>query len=241
MSSATRAATPYHPTTPGRVPLRPVSRAWRALRLALGLLALAAVGRQLAVHVGLGYSVVNFFSYFTNLANLFAAGVLVAGSRPAEHPSAAARRTTVRGAALRGAALRGAAVTYMTVVGIVFAVLLRHVDLGSLRPWVNTVLHTVMPVAVGIEWIARPPSAALDRRQVLTWLAFPLVYLVYVLARGAAVGWYPYPFLAPATAGGYRGVATYVLGIVVVFAASGGAVTAVGNARRRSADGARAR
>ncbi len=203
---------------------RPVSRAWRALRLALGLLALVAIGSQFAVQLRLGYSVVNFFSYFTNLANLFAAGVLVAGGLRAETP----------------AAVRGAAVTYMVVVGVVFAVLLRHVDLGSLRPWVNTVLHTVMPVAVVVEWIAEPPSAPIGRHRVFAWLAFPLLYLVYVLARGAAVGWYPYPFLAPATAGGYLSVAAHVLGILVVFAAGGWAVVAVANARRRRTDGLRA-
>jgi hypothetical protein len=54
---------------------------------------LAAIARELAIHVGAGYSVVNFFSYFTNLANLFAAGVL-----------------------------------------------LRDVDLGALRPWINVLL-----------------------------------------------------------------------------------------------------
>jgi hypothetical protein len=132
-------------------------------------------------------------------------------------------------------------VTYLAVVGLVFAVLLRNVDVGSLLPWVNTVLHTVMPIAVVVEWIAQPPSARIGRRQVVTWLVLPLVYLVYVLGRGAAVGWYPYPFLAPATAGGSRGVAAYVLGIVLVFAASGWAVAAVGNARRHPSDGALAR
>ena len=196
------------------------ARTWRALRLALGLLAFAAIGRQLAVHLRLGFSVVNFFSYFTNLANLFAAGVLVAGALRAE-PSAA---------------VRGAAVTYMAVVGVVFAVLLRNVDLGSLLPWVNTVLHTVMPVVVAVEWIALPPSARIDTPQIVTWLAFPLLYLVYVLARGAAVGWYPYPFLAPATAGGYVGVAAYVLAILGVFAGSGWAIVAIANARRRWMD-----
>ena len=37
------------------------------------LLTLAAVGRQLVIHVESGFSVVNFFSYFTNLSNLLAA------------------------------------------------------------------------------------------------------------------------------------------------------------------------
>lgn len=194
-----------------------------ALRLTLGLLTLAAVGRQFALHVQYGFSAVNFFSYFTNLANLFAAVVLLVG---------AVRVVQRRAASATDDRIRGAATTYMAVVGLVFAALLRNVDLGALLPWVNTVLHTVMPIAVVLEWLYAPPRSTLGARQVLLYQAVPLLYLVYVLGRGAAVGWYPYPFLNPAVVGGYGGVAAYVVGIVVVFLVVGWAVTAVGNARR---------
>jgi hypothetical protein len=87
-----------------------------AARLILGVLTLTAIGRQLAIHVGAGFSVLNFFSYFTNLSNLFAAGVLLrfaALSWAGRQPSRSDER------------LRGMAVVYMTVVGVVFSVLLR--------------------------------------------------------------------------------------------------------------------
>jgi hypothetical protein len=32
---------------------------------------------------------------------------------------------------------------------------------------------------------------------VLSWLAFPVLWLVYTLIRGAVTDWYPYPFLDP--------------------------------------------
>lgn len=89
----------------------------------------------------------------------------------------------------------------MAIVGIVFTALLRHEDLGSLLPWVNTVLHYVMPVAVVLDWLYQPPRTALSFRQTLLWLIFPLVYLSYVLIRGSIVDWYPYPFLNPANVG----------------------------------------
>ncbi len=195
-----------------------------AVRLAFGLLALTAVGRQLAIHVHLGFDVVNFFSYFTNLANIFAAVVLIAGGL-----GAAARREP---SALHDV-LRGGAAVGMIVVGIVFAALLRNVDLGQLLPWVNAVLHYVMPVAVAVEWLFEPPRTTLGVRQVRLWLAFPFLYLVYILGRGAATGWYPYPFLNPTTVGGYGPVTAYVVAIVVVFVAVGFVVAAVGNMRRR--------
>jgi len=101
--------------------------------LLFGVVTLAAIGRQLTIHVGAGYSVVNFLSYFTNLANLFAASVLIRG---------AALSWAGRQPSPRDERLRGMAVVYMTVVGVVFAILLRNVDLGALRPWINVLLTT---------------------------------------------------------------------------------------------------
>jgi hypothetical protein len=176
-------------------------------RLIVGALTVAAIGRQLAIHVGAGYSVVNFFSYFTNLANLFAAGVLLRGaalSWAGRQPSPTDER------------LRGMAVVYMTVVGVVFSILLRNVDLGSLRPWINVLLHYVMPVVVVADWLLRPGGALASARDWLLVPAGPLLYVVYVLGRGAIVGWYPYPFLDPRL-GGYGSVAMHVVAIVALF------------------------
>ncbi len=191
-----------------------------ALRLLFGLLALTALGSQFAVQVQAGFSVLNFCSYFTNLANLFAAGVLLVG---------AFSLLTRREPSVAEDLLRGAAAMNMAVVGIVFSVLLRNVDLGHLRPWINIALHYVMPVAVALEWLIQPPRTKLTLRQMLLWQAFPLLYLIYTLVRGALVGWYPYPFLNPATAGGCAGVAAYVAGILAVFLLVGGAALTLGN------------
>ncbi|MET3497526.1 hypothetical protein [Variovorax boronicumulans] len=48
-----------------------------ALRSFFSLVTLVAIGWQLSIHVRMGFDVVNFFSYFTNLSNLFAAFVLL--------------------------------------------------------------------------------------------------------------------------------------------------------------------
>lgn len=99
-----------------------------AFRLLFAALVLVAVGRQLQLHVAAGYDVLNFFSYFTNLSNLFAAGVFIVGAATRRAPGS------------RDLA-RYIAVVNMTIVGIVFALLLRNDDLGALLPWVNAVLH----------------------------------------------------------------------------------------------------
>lgn len=187
-----------------------------AVRLIFGVLTLAAIGQQLAIHVAAGSSVVNFFSYFTNLSNLFAAGVLLrltALSWTGRRPSPVDER------------LRGMSVVYMTVVGVVFSLLLRNVDLGALRPWINVLLHYVMPLVVVADWLLRPGPPPSGARDWLLALAFPLGYLGYVLARGAVVGWYPYPFLDPRLSG-YGSVTLHVIAIVVLFLLTQWAVTA---------------
>ncbi len=196
----------------------------RPHRLFFGLLALGAVGWQLVVHLRLGFPVLNFFSYFTNLGNLFAAGVLLA----------AAGQSTATAESKSLPVWRLMAVIYMTIVGVVFAILLRNEDLGALRPWVNFVVHTLMPCVVLVDWLVWPPRGRLGWPQLGVCLVPPLLYLAYTVARGAAIGWYPYPFLNPAQAGGYGGVALYAAGITAVFFGTGLALIWASNRRWRA-------
>ncbi len=177
-------------------------------RLFFGLLALIAIGRQLAVHIHYGYSIVNFFSYFTNLSNIFAAAVLLLGAF-----SLIQRREPT----VSDDIIRGSSIVCMALVGIVFSVLLRDQDLGSLIPWVNIVLHYVMPVVVVLDWLYQPPKAKLALRQVAYWLLFPSLYVAYSIIRGTIVGWYAYPFFDPARSGGSGGVALYCIAILALF------------------------
>jgi FAR-17a/AIG1-like protein len=105
----------------------------------------------------------------------------------------------------------------MVAIARQLVLLLRNVDLGSLRPWVNFVLHIVMPCVVVVDWLAAPPRKKLDSHILLRLLIFPVVYLAYVLIRGSQVGWYPYPFLDPARPGGYPSVIGYAAGIAATF------------------------
>jgi hypothetical protein len=195
-----------------------MTRMLSVVRTLLAVLALAAIAQQFLLHIAASYSALNFFSYFTNLSNLFAVFVLLLSVfvRSSKH------------AGFRDVARYVSAVN-MAIVGIVFVTLLRKVDLGDLLPWVNTVLHYVMPVAVVLDWLIQPPASKLRSRYLAWVLVFPAAYLVYVLLRGAAMGWYPYPFLDPANVGGYDGVASYSAGIVVTFLAVGAALLAAGN------------
>jgi hypothetical protein len=196
-----------------------------AARLFFALLTLAALATQLIVQIRRGFNVVNFFSYFTNLSNLFAALVMLGAAA-----SLIQRRETTSSEEL----VRGASVVGMVVVGIVFSVLLRDEDLGSLMPWVNTTLHYIMPVVVLLDWLYQPPKANLALSKIQYWSIFPLIYLVYTLTRGAIVGWYPYPFLNPANVGGVAGVLLYSLAIVLLFLVASWSLMTLGNKLRRN-------
>lgn len=187
-------------------------------RLFFATLALTAIGQQLMLHIAASFSVVNFFSYFTNLSNLLAATVLMISVFGRSAMSAATRDM-----------LRYASVVNMTVVGLVFAALLRNVDLGGLLPWVNFVLHYIMPVVIVLDWLLQPPATKLQAKHLGIAFVFPALYIGYVVLRGASMGWYPYPFLNPANVGGYSGVAMYAVGITVTFFIAAWALLAIGN------------
>ncbi len=154
------------------------------------------------------FNYVNFFSFFTILSNVFVTIVFVVS----------ALRLARGYKKLRPAddILRGASVLYMIVTGIVYTLLLSGKDVGLTLPLVNLQLHFIMPLVVVFDWLYQPFAHKLQTRQTLWWMVFPAAYLVYSLLRGAAVGWYPYPFLNPALAGGYIGVALYCGGILLL-------------------------
>ena len=201
-------------------------------RLFFGLLTLVAIIAQFAIHLQHGFDVGNFFGYFTNLSNIFASIVFIIG---------AVYLMQNREPTVNEDLVRGASVVAMAIVGIVFSVLLRDTDLGTLAPWVNTVVHFVMPIAVVADWLYQPPKARLTMRQALYWLIYPLLYLVYTIVRGAITGFYPYPFLNPntipghATAGSFGAVLLYCVAIFVAFLVVGAILVWLGNRLKRSA------
>ncbi|RKR74943.1 Pr6Pr family membrane protein [Frondihabitans australicus] len=199
------------------------------LRLAAAAASVAGVITQLVIAVQTHFGLVDFFSYFTTLSNLFGSVVFVVGA-------VAILRSRPLGP--RWEAIRGASVVYLAFVGIVFNTLLANADLGGLKPWVNVVHHMVMPLVVVIDWLLLPPATRVRWRTAWLWVIVPVAYTVYSVVRGAIVDFYCYPFFNPARVGGYGGVALYCVVLLAAFIVLAIAVRAVGNAlsgRGRSA------
>jgi len=197
-------------------------RAVNVLRLAFGLLAAVALGIQ-GYHVSTqGASMSNFFSYFTNLSNMAGVVILLTGGvlgllgRPGVPDG-----------------IRGAVVLYMTVTGVIYAVLLSGYHLPLEIAWVNIVVHKIMPLVYLVDWLVAPPRRRVTYLTALTWLAFPFLYLAYSLIRGPIVDWYPYPFLDPTRPGGYGRVVVACALITALFVLVAVALVRAGNALRR--------
>ncbi|WP_066042558.1 Pr6Pr family membrane protein [Herbiconiux solani] len=187
------------------------------MRTVFGLIRIVAAGVIIAAIVGqltysidvvpdTGFFLVNFFSYFTILSNALAAIALLVG---------AVYSFRVRKDPAWYNLSLAAVVTYMATTGVVYNLLLRGITLeqGRTLAWSNEVLHLIAPIYVVLVWVLTPGKSPLKWNAIGAIIAFPLVWSVYTMIRGAITGWYPYPFLDPAQPGGYGAVAVYVLAI----------------------------
>ncbi len=191
-------------------------------KVALALLAGAALATTLdqAVHTDEG--VANWVSYFTNLSNLLGAATFLIGGL-----------ALLRGGRPVPDRLRGAATLYLVITGAVYWTLLANTIDAQTIVWANDTVHGVMPVAVLADWLLRPPAQPLRWSKGLPWLVFPLVYLAYSLIRGPYAHWYPYDFLDPRLPGGYQHVAVWSVIITVAFTAVMSLLILLGGVRSR--------
>lgn len=223
---------------------------WPYARLIAAALGLTAIVRQLALSIGaalhaetpwgahLPTVLTNFFSYFTVLSNVSAAIVLTAGA-----VWALRTRNRTQAEPVWVATALVCVSTYMIVTGLVYNVLLRQYPIAGISDvWTNETLHLILPLFLLADVLFAPRRRALPWGTVGVVAAFPLMWAIYTLVRANSViapligtpYWYPYPFLNPhIVAGGYLGVAGYVVGIAVVIIAIAAGVVGVG--RRRAA------
>lgn len=153
--------------------------------LAIALLALAGLGLRYGLFLpearAMGQSswraTGNFFSFFSILANLLVSAVFLVPR-------------------LRAAPARGAATLYITLVGLVYEGTLRQVwHPEGARFVASLLLHDVVPLAMLAHWLFLREKGALRWPDAFAWLLFPIVYLGYLLLRGALTGWWLYPFM----------------------------------------------
>lgn len=151
-------------------------------RILFGVLIFVAIFFQLYfLRDSSTFNLINYVSYFTVLSNFFVASVLIfSGIR------------TEKSVHLDFA--RGAATLYILVTGLGFLFLLGGKN-EQLLPWVNITLHYIAPIIMLTDWVIEPLIQKIDFKRALAWIAPPLTYLGFCVARGYLTGWYPYSFL----------------------------------------------
>lgn len=150
---------------------------------------------------------IRFISYFTILSNILVAYTSAALARDPQH----------RGRVWN--VLRLNAIVGIAITGIIHWFFLRPIlDLHGASYAVDKLLHVVVPIIAIIGWVAFGPRDRIRPADLLPSLIYPLVWVAYTLIRGAAVDWYPYPFI-DVTEHGYGPVAINCLGVAVLLLA----------------------
>jgi hypothetical protein len=156
---------------------------WAALLLQLWL----TVGVVTAQGRGWTMGLVVYFGFFTILTNLLATLALSAWRIGPGFPGHGW---------LTGPVTLTTAAAAITIVGLVYFFILRHTWKPEGAQFVaDAVLHYVMPVLMVLFWALVMPARAIGWARLPWLLLYPLLYLVYVFARGEVVGLYPYEFI----------------------------------------------
>ena len=112
-----------------------------------------------------------YFSYFSILANIFAALTL---TEAALQPPEGYRRLT-RPGAVTGTML------YLSVAGVLFLLNARWWTEGIWLSISSLLLHCAIPIIFFMFWLLLIPKGRLARWHPLVWLVFPFSYAVYSL------------------------------------------------------------
>ncbi len=129
---------------------------------------------------------IRMFSYFTIQSNIF---VLVVTITLLMNPARDGRLWRV----VRFDALLGIVIT-----GLVFGtVLAKIVHLTGLAFLATVGFHYVAPSMTLLGWLLFGPRPRIGWSTVGLSFIWPILWIVYTFAHGAASRWYPYPFLNP--------------------------------------------
>ncbi len=200
----------------------------RPARISAGIIALLAAG-SVALQIGLNVldgeplaqTLWRMARFFTILTNLIIAATFAS--------VAAGRTVSPRWLLAMTAAIAG--------VGIVFHALLSdlvvQVGAGMIA---NQGVHTAVPI-LSVIWFAMfAPLDGLRWRDALLVVIWPVLYCVYILARGMVTGMYPYPFIDANTLSPAQ-MAVNIAGLTLFFLALGLSLVGIIRMRGRRSGG----
>ena len=185
---------------------------YRIFLAVLAVLAWFALAAQLYIILryrtaSVGATLVQYFSYYTILTNIMIAWVCTVLFIRREDTSGRKKVLT-------------AILVYILTVGLTYNLILRSLwKPEGLQLLADNLLHSIIPLLYLVFWLIFVKKHTLQWNNFLPWLIYPLLYLIYVMIRGAIFGVYPYPFIDVAQIGYPKALlnAVMVTGVIVIF------------------------
>ena len=174
--------------------------------------------------------IIRYFSYFTLTTNLIVATccTVLASTPNSNLGSFFAKQKTLTAIAV-----------YIVIVGVIYNLVLRFIwNPKGLQMVVDEILHSVVPVLFFIYWIIFVPKKRMKWSDVLPWLIYPFVYVIFILVRGEFYGFYPYPFINT-TQIGLKKVLINSSGIALVFMITSLLFIAISNIINKKSSGSK--
>jgi hypothetical protein len=191
---------------------------WFALLLQLDL----SIEQSIAKGDSALHGVWIYLAFFTILTNLLVAIVL---SVPVIAPGSAIGRSCLRPATIAGVAAN------IMLVCIGYNLLLRQTwHPHGAQLVADILMHDVIPLLfVAYAWLVGSDPGSFGGR--MRWAAWPIAYFAYMLARGLANGFYPYPFMN-VTSLGYGRVLVNAIGLLAGYFLIAASLTVLDRVRR---------
>ncbi|WP_130283107.1 Pr6Pr family membrane protein [Microcella alkaliphila] len=181
------------------------------LSLAASATVFAALVTQITDQISVGrFEPTEYFAFFTIQTAMINIVVLAVGGVLALRAERDTRLYT---------AIRASVFSYAVVTGVVYNLLLRDVpnDDGYVGPWwPNEALHVWVPIYIAVDWMLATGRPRIAWSTMWLAVSYPLIWVGVTMLRGAADGWYPYPFLEPFGPNGVPGVAAHVVAIAAL-------------------------
>lgn len=160
--------------------------------------------------------IIKYFSFMTILTNIFVTATfgILTFSKSSGIKNFISRNS-----------VQSAVAVYIFIVGLIYHLFLAQIwSPTGLQFVVDQLLHTIIPVVYIIYWFMFVRKGELVFRDAFRWVIYPLLYIIYIMIRGAISGNYPYPFLTVAKLGYPSvilnivliGIAYYIVGCIFV-------------------------
>jgi len=131
-------------------------------------------------------AIIRFFSYFTILTNILVDFTFII---------LLLRPNSAWGKFFSQPRILTAIAAYISFVGIIYNIILRHLwNPKGMQLVVDLLLHSFIPVFFVLYWLVFVNKTELQWKNTLPWLIYPMVYSLCILFRGVFSAFYPYPF-----------------------------------------------